>query len=207
MNYSTIVQRVRKAVPKDYARIKRLPRKAQQLLLQKAMQQLATFPPEIQAVAKDIIQRENARGVPYSGIGSSAVSTAANIATVVGTIGQIGLSIYSLTENRKMQKKADERASREQQMNELLLMEQMKTIAQNRELQRKQAEQAIAAQQAEINAMERLSQQAAQAPQQTPTAPQQALPQPTGAAPSNTGLLVAGGVAAAAVAAVALSKG
>src|SRR6056297_1372448 len=214
MDYGTIVQRVRSDIPRKYAKIKRLPKKAQEMVLQAALVQLESFPPGIRQAAKQIIDREAARGVPNSGLGvfgaastaasaGSTVSTLSTIATIASTVGQIGLSVYSMQEDKKLQKKADARAEQQVMMDNLMLMDQMKSTAQNRELRKRQAEQQMAAQQVEIDMMQQMAQQ--------PAMPAGMAPGPAAPASSKGGmdtktLLLAGGAAAAAVAAVALMK-
>lgn len=199
--YDGLLARVRKSTSEIASQINKLPPQQLDALHKQAMAKLNALPAGVKNMALDIIQRETARGISPRGLGNpgAAVSTWTNVAAILGTVATLGLSVYQLSEQKKAQKSADARAAESQRMEELMMAEQMKTMAQQRELQRKQVESQIESEKAAIAAMQQQS-VAPSMPQSPGVAPQTAAPS------SNKNLLIAGGVAAAAVAAVALMK-
>lgn len=202
--YDGLLARIRNETSRLISRFNNMPAAQLDAIGKQAMAKLNALPAGAKNMALDIIQREEARGLSARGLGW--VGTASSIATIVATAGQVGLSIYGVTEQRKAQKEADSRANAQLAIDNQLAMEQLKSIQQARELQAKQAAQEMAARQAEIDAANALAQRQQE---QQKLIEQGVIAPPAGspAAPSsNKNLLIMGGVAAAGIAAVTLMK-
>jgi hypothetical protein len=189
--HDTLLPRVRQSISIAASKLARATPQEQTRLLAEAQAVFNSLPPGYQNMARDMIQRESARGVTPRSLGgggaaATGVSTAANIAAIIGVVGQIGLAVYQTTEARRDSKDAQRRAAKEQEMMQQLQTAQLEAMREERERRAAESEAAIEAMRS-----------GGMSPDGTPA--------PDGGGNTKT-LLIAGGVAAAAVAAMALSK-
>ena len=189
--FDNLLPRVRQNIAKAASRLKTASPEQQQRALQEALAVLERLPPGVQSMARDMIQREAARGVSPRGLGSApvgaaagAASSAATISAIIGTVGSLALTTWQITEQRKDAKDAKRRSEASLALEREIANEQLAAMRQQREAQARMVEQAEAAQAAQ-------SEQAAAG---------------GAAGGTNKTLLIAGGAAVAAVAAVALMK-
>jgi uncharacterized protein HemX len=210
VQYDNLLPKVRYNIKRIESKLRNMSPAARQYLLRQAQIKFAGLPPGEQAMARDIIDREQARGAGPRGLGvvgaaANTASTIGNIAAIIGTIGTIGLSVYQLTEQRKDRKAAESQASQQAELQRRLANEQIEAERQRREMEQRRFEAEQAAYEREMGS--RLALQSAQIQQgQSPAA---VVPGQPGVAPAggmSTGTKVAIGAAAAA-GALLLAKG
>jgi Tfp pilus assembly protein FimV len=168
--------------------------------------------PPVQRQMFDRIRRRQMAGkwtprTLSSGLGAlSWVDTAANIAQIGATVAAVGVSIYSLQEQRKARKAQEGAQARQNALEEQLFAQEM----QEREAEQKRKQQLFEVQMAQLKQQQAAS-QAAQAGTHPRAAvvsvPAEALPQQQAAGGVDKKTLLYGGVAAAGlVAATMLAK-